>query len=188
MQIDNLIKNSSFKINNISAETNSIFSQKSHTKIKLFLCDVDGVMTDGGMYYSELGDELKKFNVSDGMGLKLIQKQGIKVGIITSENTKIVERRFEKLKLDYLYQGNREGGKLASAKEICEKEGITLNEVAYIGDDVNCVELLSNVGLSACPADAQQAVKNVHGILQMKKKGGEGCIREFVELIMKYYC
>mgnify|MGYP000845670770 FL=1 len=188
LQIDNLIKNSSFKINNISAETNSIFSQKSHTKIKLFLCDVDGVMTDGGMYYSELGDELKKFNVSDGMGLKLIQKQGIKVGIITSENTKIVERRFEKLKLDYLYQGNREGGKLASAKEICEKEGITLNEVAYIGDDVNCVELLSNVGLAACPADAQQAVKNVHGILQMKKKGGEGCIREFVELIMKYYC
>jgi len=154
------------------------------TKIKLFLTDVDGVLTDAGMYYSEAGDELKKFNTHDGMGLQLIREKGIKTGIITSENTKMVERRFNKLKLDYLYQGKREGGKLASVQEICEKEGITLAEVAYIGDDVNCFELLSSVGLAACPADALDAIKNIPGIIQMKKKGGEGCVREFVEMII----
>ena len=157
-------------------------------KIKLLLTDVDGVLTDSGMYYSEAGDELKKFNTHDGMGLQLIKAKGIKTGIVTSENTKLVERRFQKLKLDYLYQGKREGGKLASVKEICEKEGISLAEVAYIGDDVNCFELLSAVGLAACPADALSAIKNIPGIVQMKKKGGEGCVREFVEMIMNSYC
>ena len=161
--------------------------QKKRT-IKLLLTDVDGVLTDAGMYYSEAGDELKKFNTHDGMGLQLIREKGIKTGIITSENTKLVERRFQKLKLDYLYQGKRQGGKLASAKEICEKEGITLAEVAYIGDDVNCLELLSHVGVAACPADALNAIKNIAGIIQMKKKGGEGCVREFVEMIMDSYC
>lgn len=156
--------------------------------IKLLLTDVDGVLTDAGMYYSEAGDELKKFNTHDGMGLQLIRAKGIKTGIITSEDTKLVERRFQKLKLDYLYQGKREGGKLASVKEICEKENILLSEVAYIGDDVNCFELLSSVGLAACPANALDAIKNIPGIVQMKKKGGEGCVREFVEMIMNGYC
>ena len=142
-------------------------------------------LTDSGMYYSEAGDELKKFNAHDGMGLQLIRQKGIKTGIITSEDTKLVERRFQKLKLDYLYQGKREGGKLASAREICEREAITLSEVAYIGDDVNCFELLSSVGLAACPADALDIIKNIPGIVQLKKKGGEGCVREFVEMIMK---
>jgi len=155
------------------------------TKIKLFLTDVDGVLTDAGMYYSEAGDELKKFNTHDGMGLQLIREKGIKTGIITSENTKMVERRFNKLKLDYLYQGKREGGKLASVKEICEKEGISLAEVAYIGDDVNCFELLSSVGMAACPSNALAAIKNIPGIIQMNKKGGEGCVREFIEIIIK---
>ncbi|MEI6555214.1 MAG: 3-deoxy-8-phosphooctulonate synthase [Paludibacter sp.] len=154
------------------------------SKIKLFLTDVDGVLTDAGMYYSEAGDELKKFNTHDGMGLQLIREKGIKTGIITSENTKMVERRFNKLKLDYLYQGKREGGKLASVKEICDKDGFSLAEVAYIGDDVNCFELLSSVGLAACPADALDAIKNIPGIILMKKKGGEGCVREFVEMII----
>ena len=160
-------------------------TERKTQNTKLFLTDVDGVLTDAGMYYSEAGDELKKFNTHDGMGLQLIRKQGIKTGIITSEDTKMVERRYNKLKLDYLYQGKREGGKLASVIEICEKEGITLKEVAYIGDDVNCFELLSSVGLAACPADALEAIKNIPGIIQMKKKGGEGCVREFVELILK---
>ena len=156
--------------------------------IKLLLTDVDGVMTDSGMYYSEAGDELKKFNAHDGMGLQLVRHKGIKTGIITSEDTKLVERRFQKLKLDYLYQGKRDGGKLSSVKEICAIEGITLDNVAYIGDDVNCFELLSAVGLAACPADALDAIKNIPGIIQMKKKGGEGCVREFVEMIMNNYC
>ena len=152
--------------------------------IKLFLTDVDGVLTDAGMYYSENGDELKKFNTHDGMGLQIIRKAGIKTGIITSENTKMVERRYNKLKLDYLYQGKREGGKLAAALEICEKEGISIKEVAYIGDDVNCLDLLSEVGMAACPASAVTAIKQVPHITHLSKKGGEGCVREFIELIM----
>ena len=151
--------------------------------IKLFITDVDGTLTDGGMYYSENGDELKKFNTRDGMGLQLLQKQGIKVGIVTSENTQMVERRAAKLKVDYLRQGKRDGGKLAVVKEICDEMGISLQEVAYIGDDVNCKELLSAVGVAACPADAMKEIKNISNIKVMSRKGGEGCVREFVELI-----
>ena len=156
-----------------------------YRKIKLFLSDVDGVMTDAGMYYSENGDELKKFNTHDGMGFRILREKGIKTGIITSEETKMVERRFLKLKLDYLYQGKKFGGKLAAAKDICEKEGFDLSEVAYIGDDVNCFELLSNVGFPACPADAIYSIKEIPGITILKTKGGEGAVREFIERILK---
>lgn len=162
-----------------------IVSTSAFQNIKLFLTDVDGVLTDAGMYYTESGDELKKFNTHDGMGLKLIRLKGIKTGIITSENTMIVERRFQKLKLDYLYQGNREGGKLSSALEICEKEGISIKEVAYIGDDVNCLDLLSAVGVAACPANALLTIKNIPNIIQLSKKGGEGCVREFIDMVIE---
>ena len=184
ISIDNITKNisSDYKPEIQNAERGTRNTERE--PIKLILTDVDGVLTDSGMYYSEAGDELKKFNTHDGMGLQLIRQKGIKTGIITSENTKLVERRFQKLKLDYLYQGKREGGKLASVKEICGKEGISLANIAYIGDDVNCLELLSSVGLAACPADAMEAVKNIPGIIQLKKKGGEGCVREFAELIL----
>lgn len=153
--------------------------------IKLFLTDVDGVLTDGSMYYTESGDEFKKFNTRDGMGFELLRKAGIKTGIITSENTQIVARRAAKIKADYLYQGQRDGGKLAAALEICALEGISLSEVAYIGDDLNCINLLEKVGVAACPADAVAAVKAVPGIVMLYKKGGEGCVREFVELIVR---
>ena len=160
-----------------------VLAKRKETRkhIKLFLCDVDGTLTDGGMYYSESGDEWKKFNTCDGMGFQLLREAGIKTGIITSEDTKIVENRAKKLKVDFLYQGKRNGGKLAVAKEICEQRGITLNEVAYIGDDINCVELLETVGVKACPADACEEVKAIVGIQVMTKKGGEGCVREFID-------
>jgi N-acylneuraminate cytidylyltransferase len=161
-----------------------ILSKRPKKKIKLFLTDVDGVLTDAGMYYSEQGDELKKFNTRDGMAFQLLREAGIKTGIITSENTKIVENRAKKLKVDYLYQGKREGGKLAAATEICEKEGITLDEVAYIGDDINCYELLLSVGMAACPADAVNKIKNIPNIFILNKKGGEGAFREFVEFML----
>ncbi len=153
-------------------------------KIKLFLCDVDGVLTDAGMYYSESGDELKKFNTRDGKGFELLRNKGIKTGIITSENTQIVTNRAKKLKIDYLYQGKHHGGKLSAAKEICQKEDITLKEVAYIGDDINCFELLSKVGLAACPADALDQIKSIPNIQILSRKGGEGVVREFIELIL----
>jgi len=184
--IDNITKQLTVSSEQLSANSKQqAISSKPPTKIKLLLTDVDGVLTDAGMYYSESGDELKKFNTHDGMGLQLIREKGIKTGIITSEDTKLVERRFNKLKLDYLYQGKREGGKLDAVKDICKKEGISLSEVAYIGDDVNCFELLSCVGLAACPADAIDIIKNIPGIVLMKKKGGEGCVREFVEMIIR---
>lgn len=150
-------------------------------KIKLFLTDVDGVMTDTGMYYTEHGDEFKKFNTHDGMAFNLLKEAGIKTGIITTENTKIVERRAAKLKVDYLYQGAGFNGKLAAALEICEKENINLADVAYIGDDINCIALLSEVGLAACPANATKHVKSIKGIILLQKNGGDGAIREFVD-------
>lgn len=155
----------------------------STPSIKLFLSDIDGTLTDGGMYYSENGDELKKFNTRDGMGMAMLREKGIKVGIITSENCQLNQRRADKLKLDFFFQGKKNGGKLAVVKEICEKINITLQEVAYIGDDVNCIELLSAVGLAACPADADISVKAIPGIRVMTKNGGDGCVREFCESI-----
>lgn len=152
--------------------------------IKLFLSDIDGTLTDGGMYYSENGDELKKFNTRDGMGMGMLREKGIKVGVITSEDRELNQRRADKLKLDFFYQGKKNGCKLAVAKEICDQMGITLQEVAYIGDDINCIELLTAVGLAACPADADARVKAIPGIHVMTKKGGEGCVREFCETIM----
>ena len=159
--------------------------QQTKSQIKLFLCDVDGTLTDGGMYYSETGDELKKFNTRDGMGFQLLREAGIKTGIITSENTHIVEIRAKKLRLDYLRQSKRDGGKVAAAQEICDELGITLNEVAYIGDDINCFDLLSAVAIAACPADAVPRVRDIPGIHQMKMKGGEGCVREFIDFLQQ---
>lgn len=153
-------------------------------KIKVFLTDVDGVLTDAGMYYTESGDEFKKFNTHDGMAFTMLREHNIKTGMVTSEQTKIVENRARKLKVDYLYQGVKNDGKLAAAKEICEKEGITLSEVAYIGDDINCLPLLKAVGVAACPSNAVKLVKEIPGIIQLKTKGGEGAVREFVELIL----
>ena len=92
--------------------------------IKLFLTDVDGTLTDGGMYYTASGDVMKKFNARDGMGMQLMQRAGVKVGIVTSEDTPIVRSRAVKLGLDYLVQGCRDGGKLAAALEICAEMGI----------------------------------------------------------------
>lgn len=160
---------------------------KKRKNIKVFLSDVDGTLTDAGMYYSESGEELKKFNTRDGKGFELLKKTGIKVGIITSENTTIVERRAKKMKLDYLFQGLEHKGKLDVAIKICKNEGISLEEIAYIGDDVNCIELLESVGLAACPSDSVLSVKNISNINVLTKKGGEGAVREFSEIILNGY-
>lgn len=159
---------------------------KATLKVKLFVTDVDGVLTDAGMYYSENGDELKKFNTHDGMAFQLLRECGIKTAIITSENTKIVANRAKKLKVDYLYQGKKHGGKLSAVKEICKIERISLNEVAYIGDDINCFELLTNVGIAACPSNAVKKITNIPNILKLSKKGGDGVVREFYEELVNY--
>jgi N-acylneuraminate cytidylyltransferase len=164
--------------------TDRLQVKKEPKDIRLVLSDVDGVLTDAGMYYSAAGDIMKKFNTHDGMGFNLLQQAGIKVGIITSENTEIVSKRAEKLKLDFVRQGHRFGGKLEVAMEICDKMGITLKEVAYIGDDVNCKALLEQVGFAACPADASDAILGISGIHVLEKRGGEGCFRELAELVL----
>lgn len=159
-------------------------NKKIKQKIKLFLSDVDGTLTDAGMYYGENGEEFKKFNTHDGKGFELLRKAGIKTGIITSENTKIVENRAKKMKVDFLYQGLEHKCKLEVAKEICSKENITLDEVAYIGDDINCKELLQSVGRAACPANALANIKKISNIIKLSQKGGDGAVREFVEIIL----
>ena len=160
-----------------------VLPEKPMKKVKLFLSDVDGTLTDGGMYYSESGDELKKFNTRDGMGFQLLREAGIKTGIITSEDTKIVANRAKKLKVDYLCQSKRDGGKVAAVQEICDDLGISFDEVAYIGDDINCYDLLSRVGYAACPSDACDKVKKIPNIKVMQENGGYGCVREFVNYL-----
>jgi N-acylneuraminate cytidylyltransferase len=162
-----------------------IIPNQPKRKIKLFLSDVDGVLTDAGMYYSEKGDELKKFNTHDGMGFQLLRMSGIKTGIITSENTRIVENRAKKLKVDYVYQGAEFFSKLQAAQEICKKENIDLDEVAYIGDDINCRDLLERVGVAACPSNAAYSIKSIPGIYQLMASGGCGAVREFADYLLK---
>ena len=158
--------------------------------IKLFLTDVDGCMTDGGMYYTESGDEFKKFCVYDGMGIVLLRKAGIPCGILTSENTNIGLKRGKKLGLEYVYTGvgrvvdGVKMTKLDAAKKICDELGLTLKNVCFVGDDVNDLDLLQNAGVAACPANAVEVVKSVPGIVHLTKRGGEGAIREICEMIL----
>ena len=159
--------------------------------VKVFLTDVDGCMTDGGMYYTESGDEFKRFCVYDGMGIVLMRKAGIPCGILTSENTNIGLKRGKKLGLEYVYTGvgrvvdGVKMTKLDAAKEICNELGITLEEVCFVGDDVNDLDLLQQAGTAACPANAVEVVKAVPGIIHLTKKGGEGAIREIAEMILE---
>lgn len=150
---------------------------------KLILTDIDGVWTDGGMYYDQTGNEWKKFNTSDSAGVLFAHRLNIPVGIITGEDTKIVEHRAKKLKIDYLYQGVSD--KLSVAKELCEKLGIPLQDVAYIGDDLGDIELLRNVGISGVPVTAPKYVREL-GNIQLCKGGGEGVFREFIEKIIEW--
>lgn len=152
-------------------------------KIKFFATDVDGTMTDGCMYYIENGLEVKKFNFKDGMGFKLLREANIKTAILTSESTDIVRKRANKLQVDYLLMGTWE--KLKFVENICKKEKISLDEVAYIGDDINDIELLKAVGLKACPNDAVQKVKEVENIIILNNNGGFGAVREFIEITLK---
>jgi 3-deoxy-D-manno-octulosonate 8-phosphate phosphatase (KDO 8-P phosphatase) len=151
---------------------------------KLIITDIDGVWTDGGMYYDQTGNEWKKFNTSDSAGILFCKKLNIKTAILTGEETQIVKRRAEKLNVDFLFQGVKD--KLNVAIELCQSLQISLHEVAYIGDDINDLKLLNEVGFSACPSNAADYIKNkVHYVTT--KKGGEGAYREFVEHIVSQH-
>jgi YrbI family 3-deoxy-D-manno-octulosonate 8-phosphate phosphatase len=149
---------------------------------RLVITDIDGVWTDGGMYYDQTGNEWKKFNTYDSAGVLFCHKLGIPVAIITGEETEIVRRRAEKLGVEFVYQGAK--NKLEVAKILIKKLDISMEEVAYIGDDLNDMELLDEVGFSASPANAPDYIKNRVNFVT-KKKGGEGAFREFIEYLLK---
>lgn len=150
--------------------------------IKLLLTDCDGVLTDGGVYYGEQGEVLKKFNIRDGMGVERLRKiVGVETGIITGELSLAVKRRAEKLQIVEFFWGIKD--KPAVLREIMFRLKLKPENIAYIGDDVNDIDTLKMVGMAACPADAISFVKDVaHYVCQAK--GGEGCFREFAELII----
>lgn len=174
--------------------------------IKLFLTDVDGCLTDGAMYYTANGEEMKRFCVYDGMGMVCLQQAGIPCGILTSENSPIVHARAKKLKLQFLYLGvgsrvnasvqfyNPADGdpsertrftKLQAAQRICNQLDIDLSEVCYVGDDINDIDLLSVVGYPCCPPNARPEVLAIPGIRVLKTPGGRGAIREIADIILQ---
>ena len=143
--------------------------------------DVDGVLTDGGMYYSESGDEIKKFHSRDGMGIKLLQGVGMITAFVTSEQTKLVQRRGDRLKVPEIHQGTFKKRNVLG--ELCAKYNLTMQQVAFIGDDVNDLEALQYVGFSVAPADAVLVVKEVVDYI-CERNGGAGAVREMSELIL----
>lgn len=149
--------------------------------IKLVLTDIDGVWTDGGMYYDQTGNEWKKFNTSDSAGVVFLRLLDIPLGIVTGENTEIVRRRAEKLKITRLFMGVM--NKLEVAEKLCDELQISLQEVAYIGDDLNDALLLKSVGFSAIPANAPVYMDR-YTKLRLSKNGGDGAFREFVEILL----
>lgn len=152
-----------------------------HALPSLVMTDIDGVWTDGGMYYDRQGNEQKKFNTSDSAGVLFLRALDIPVAILTGEDTTIVANRAAKLKIDHLFQGVRD--KVSVASELCESLGCSLEQTAYIGDDLNDMQLLQRVGISGCPANSPSYVKQLVNITT-ERRGGDGAFREFVETIL----
>jgi len=155
--------------------------QKKVRDVEVMLTDVDGVLTDGGMYYSEKEEILKKFNFRDAMGITLLRKNNIPTILITKERTKIVKKWSKKVKVSKLYDGVIR--KESLLPEICKKFNITPNKVAYLGDDVNDLMLLQKVGFSATPNDSVSKVKKICDYI-CKSKSGHGVFREVADLIL----
>lgn len=146
--------------------------------IKLFITDIDGVWTDGGMYYDKTGNEFKKFNTSDSAGVFLLRVLDIPTAVMTGENIEIVHRRIQKLKIPYYFPGAK--NKLQLAEQMCKDLSIHWDEIAFIGDDINDLPLLRKAGLSAAPINAPAYIQSeVDWIIPVK--GGDGAYRAFVE-------
>ena len=154
---------------------------RKELKYKMFLTDCDGCMTDGGMYYSEKGDELKKFNTRDGVAFRLLRERGIITGVITGEDVALNKRRCEKLKIDVLAPGCTD--KVACINRLCATYNVKPEEVVYIGDDIGDKDAIEFVGFGCCPADAAADIRAVAALVT-KAKGGEGVIREVAEMIL----
>jgi len=146
---------------------------------QLLITDVDGVLTDGGMYYTENGDAIKKYNAKDGLGIKRLTKKGFRVGIISHSTFKgMVHDRAKTIGITDIYVGK--DPKLGVLQDWCSKMGISLENVAYVGDDLNDIDVMEKVGTTACPADATREIKELSDVI-LSKKGGDGCLREFID-------
>ncbi len=160
---------------------NGITAPREVPQILMLLTDCDGCLTDGGMFYTEFGDEIKKFNTRDGVAFARLRSAGIVTGIVTGESVDLNRRRAEKLKLDVLVPGCRD--KLAAIREICTARGIALENVCYVGDDSIDIEAVKAVGFGCCPADAHASVRACADYVA-KTKGGDGVIREITDLLL----
>jgi 3-deoxy-D-manno-octulosonate 8-phosphate phosphatase (KDO 8-P phosphatase) len=148
-------------------------------KIKLIVADVDGTLTDGGIYLTENGDEFKKFNAKDGMGFKLLMQKGFLVGIISASHArKLVLSRAEMLGVKLCYIGNEP--KLSILEKWMKELGVDFDEIAFIGDDINDLDIMKKVGVSICPNDAVDEIKEISDVI-LRKKGGKGCFREMAD-------
>jgi len=151
-------------------------------KIKLVLTDVDGVLTDGGRYYSEKGEIVKRFHVRDGMGINILLRNGIKTAIVTKENSKIVKKWAKEMNISKTYSGIK--NKEKELEKICKYYKILPNEIAFIGDDVNDIELMKKVGFSVTPSDGILQAKKIANYI-CKSSGGNGALREMIDVILK---
>ena len=150
--------------------------------IKLILLDVDGTLTDGGIYLGNSGEELKKFNVKDGYAIVNAQKVGIEFGIITGAESELLKNRAKKLKIKYLYQGISE--KTLVLKEIMKNLNLKKEEIAYMGDDLNDIKIMKMAGFCGTPLDGVNELKEFADFISTKN-GGDGAVREFIETILK---
>ena len=148
--------------------------------IKLVITDVDGVLTDGGMYYNNDGEYMKKFNTKDSMGMELLLENGIKTIFLTREDSKIVKERVKKIAIVDLYSGIMKKEEIIP--EILEKYSVSLQEIAYIGDDLNDLEIMKSVGFCATPSDGNKVIKDISDYI-CELEGGKGAFREFADLI-----
>lgn len=156
--------------------------QAKAKKIKLLICDVDGVLTDGKIIYDSKGTELKNFNVQDGLGLVLLKKLGFQTAIISARESKVVKFRADDLKIDYVYVGVHP--KVNAYVQLTKKLKINDNAVCFIGDDLPDLGVLKRVGLAVAVANATDDVKKV-AHYTTKRCGGEGAVREVIDLILK---
>ena len=154
---------------------------KKCKKIKLVICDVDGVLTDGSMYYSENGEQMKKFHTRDGMAVELLLKCKIPTLIITGEKSKIVLARAKKIKIKKTYIGIKQ--KELLLPQICKSFKVTTNEIAVIGDDLNDEKIMKSIGLSVCPSNTVKRIKKIANFIT-SVPGGEGVLRELADTII----
>ena len=157
--------------------------KKKLKKIRLVITDVDGVLTDGGIFYSKNGESLKKFNTRDSMGMELLLNCGIKTVMLTRENSEIVKKRAKKIKIAELYSNVAD--KKSILPKILKNYNVRIDEIAYIGDDINDLEIMRSIGFAATPNDGNTEVKKISNYI-CKMKGGEGAFREIADLILGF--